>query len=136
MANVIYDKGLESWLEGQIAYLTGVIKVCLVTSGYVPNTSTHQFYSDLTPASNVVGTDQTLTSKTGVAGVANAANITFPSVSSGSTVNYLVCYNSTGVSSTSNLLFIIDTAQGLPFTTNGGNVNVNWDTGANKIFKL
>jgi hypothetical protein len=56
MANALYDKGRQAFLEGSIAYLTDTIKVALVTNGYTPNLSTHQFYSDLTPGSNVVGT--------------------------------------------------------------------------------
>jgi hypothetical protein len=30
----------------------------------------------------------------------------------------------------------IDAATGLPLTPNGGDVTIQWDNGANKIFKL
>ncbi len=136
MANALYDLGRQAFLEGSIAYLTDTIKVALVKNTYTPNTSTHQFYSDLTPASNVVGTSQTLASKTSTSGVANAANITFSSVTSGSTVSYLAIYKDTGVTTTSPLIALIDTATGLPVATNGGDITISWDTGANKIFKL
>jgi len=34
------------------------------------------------------------------------------------------------------MLLYIDTATGLPVTPNGGDINVNWDNGANKIAKI
>ena len=40
------------------------------------------------------------------------------------------------MASTSQLVAYIDTATGLPVTPNGGNIQIVWDTGANKIFAL
>ena len=37
---------------------------------------------------------------------------------------------------TSPLIANIDVATGLPITPSGGDIIVQWDTGANKIFKL
>jgi hypothetical protein len=34
------------------------------------------------------------------------------------------------------LIAYIDTATGLPFTPSGGDIEVQWDSGANAIFKL
>jgi len=34
------------------------------------------------------------------------------------------------------LIAYIDTATGLPFTPSGGDIEVVWDAGANRIFKL
>jgi hypothetical protein len=34
------------------------------------------------------------------------------------------------------LIAFIDAATNLPVTPNGGNINIAWDTGTNKIFKL
>ena len=42
----------------------------------------------------------------------------------------------TGTEATKDLIAFIDTATGLPCTPNGGNINVVWDSGANRIFKL
>ena len=133
MANALYDKGRQSFLEGTIAFLTDTIKIALVTSGYTPNLATHQFLSDL--GANTVGTDQTLGTKTSTSGVANAANPSWTSVT-GTSITYLALYKSTGVAGTSPLIGLIDTATGLPFSITGGNVSVTFDTGANKIFKL
>jgi hypothetical protein len=136
MANALYDKGRQAFLDGSINWSAFTIKVALVKSSYTPNLATHQFYSDLTPASNVIGTDQTLASKTSTTGVADAADITFPAVTGGSTVTYLAIYYYTGTNSTSPLLALIDTATGLPLVTNGGDITVIWDNGSNRIFKL
>lgn len=75
------------------------------------------------------------TTKTTAAGVADADDITFTSVS-GATVEALVIYQDTGTGTTSRLIAYIDTATGLPATPTGGDISVTWDSGSNKIFKL
>jgi len=134
MANALYDHGRQAFLEGSIAYLTDNIKVALVGSGYVPNLMSHQFYNAL--GANTVGVPVALTSKTSTAGVAMAANVTFSNVQA-STITFIAMYKDTGNTATSPLICLIDTASGLPITVpSGGNVDVNWDTGPNGIFKL
>lgn len=134
MANALYDLGREGFLAGDIDWDADTIKAVLVDTGtYTVNLATHQFHSDLSGIVATLGSG--FTSKTVAAGVADAANITFSSVS-GSSVEAVVIYQDTGTSSTSRLIAYIDTATGLPVTPNGGDINVNWDDGANKIFKL
>lgn len=134
MANALYDLGRQAFLEGSIAYLTDNIKAVLVSSGYTPATATHQFLSDI-PGGSRVATSGNLASKTSSAGVANAASVTFSAVT-GAQCLYLVLYKDTGTATTSPLIAIFDTATGLPVTPSGGDITINWDTGANKIFKL
>ena len=111
----------------------GNIKACLVDSAsYTPDTAADQFLSDL---SGVVATSGNLTSKTTTDGVADAADVTFSSVT-GNQSEYIVVYQDTGTPSTSRLIALVDTATGLPVTPNGGDIVVQWDSGANKIFKL
>lgn len=133
MANSLYDAGREAFLKGQIDVSTHTIKAALVTSSYTPSLSTHDAYDDV--SANVVGTPQTLGSKTTTAGVFDAADVTFTAVASGA-VTYVLVYKDTGTPSTSNLIALIDTATGLPVTANGGDISVTWDNGSNKIFKL
>lgn len=135
MANKIWPKGKEGLLSGAFNLPSDTIKLALLSSGYSYSTA-HQFYSDLTPGSNVVGTPQALASKTITNGVFDAASpVTFTSVS-GSQVTQMAIFKDTGVAGTSPLLEHIDTATGLPVTPNGGNITVSWDTGSNKIFAL
>lgn len=55
---------------------------------------------------------------------------------SGSASAYIVIVRDTGADATSPLIALIDTATGLPVTPNGGDITIQWDSGANKIFKL
>lgn len=133
MANRLYDLGRESFLKGEISWSGDNIKACLVDSAsYTPDTAADQFLSDL---SGVVATSGNLTSKTTTDGVADAADVTFSSVT-GNQSEYIVVYQDTGTPSTSRLIALVDTATGLPVTPNGGDIVVQWDSGANKIFKL
>ena len=135
MANALYDKGREAFLNGQISWGNDSIKVCLVdTNDYAVNLATHDFLDDI-PSTAIVATSAALGSKTYAAGVADAADVTFSSVT-GDISEALVIYQDTGTASTSRLIAYIDTATGLPVTPNGGDIVVQWDNGANRIFKL
>ena len=135
MANALYDKGREGFLDGSIDWDTNTIKVVLVDAAdYTVNLATDDNLDDI-PAGARVSTSPALTGKTVTAGVADADDVTFSSVS-GDPSEALVIYKDTGVESTSRLIAYIDTATGLPVTPNGGNITVQWDSGANKIFKL
>jgi hypothetical protein len=106
--------------------------VALVDTGTYTFSQTHEFYSSV---SGVVGTPQTLASKTTTSGVADAADVTFTAVT-GASAEALIIYKDTGSTATSPLIAYIDTATGLPVTPNSGDINIIWDSGANKIFKL
>jgi hypothetical protein len=133
MANALYDKGREGFLDGSIDWDTDDIKVCLVDTGtYTVNLATHEDLADVT---GIVATSGNLVSKTVTAGVADAADVTFTAVS-GSSVEALVIYQDTGVAATSRLIAYIDTGTGLPVTPNGGDITIQWSNGSNRIFKL
>lgn len=125
MANALYDKGRDAFLNGGINFTADTIKIALVKSTYTPNLSTHQFYSDV--SAQVIGTPQTLSKGATSAGSANAsANSNFTAVASGSTVNYVLIYKDTGTAGTSPLIALIDTATNLPLATNNGDVSIQW----------
>jgi hypothetical protein len=135
MANALYDKGREGFLDGSIDWDTDTIKVVLVdTDDYSVDLANHDNLDDIAAGARVA-TSPALSSKTVAAGVADAADTAFSSVS-GDQSEALVIYKDTGVESTSRLIAYIDSATGLPVTPNGGDINVQWDSGANKIFKL
>lgn len=137
MANALYDKGREGFLDGSIDWDTDTIKECLVR-GYTVNLATHQFLSDITGGGGgtIVATSAALSSKTVAAGVADAADVTHSAVAAGAAIPYIIIYKDTGVAGTSRLIAYIDTATNLPVTPNGGDITIAWDNGANKIFKL
>jgi hypothetical protein len=133
MSNVVYPGALEAFLSAQINLTTHTIKAALVTSTYVYS-SAHDFYNDV---SGVVGTDQTLGTKTVTSGQFGAANSTWTAVAAGSTVRGIVIYRDTGVASTSRLLAFIDTrADGAPLSiaTDGGNITITWAGGL--VFRI
>jgi hypothetical protein len=134
MANALYDKGRQKFLDGDLDWSAHDIIVLLVTSGYTADLANDEFIDDIGGA-NEVDRSGNLASKTSTAGVADAANITLPTVT-GSAVAQVIIARDTGNDATSPLIARIDTATNLPFTPNGGDITVQWDNGANKIFKL
>lgn len=133
MANALYDKGREKFLTGAINASADTLKCALIKNTYAPTLGSDEFFSTL--SSHVVGTPQTLTSKTVTGGVLDAADVTFSAVPTAA-VKYCAIYKDTGSAATSPLIALFDTAAGLPVSTNGGDIIIAWDNGANKIFKL
>lgn len=137
MANAIYALARQSFLGGSpgINWLTDNIIALLVTSGYTPNLATDQYIS-IIGGGNIVARSGNLSAKTAINGTANAANVTWPAVS-GPTATYVVlAKKDVGGDATSPLILFIDTAINLPNTPNGGDITIQWDSGANKIFTL
>ena len=133
MANAIYPKYKEGILQSaaNTNLSSGTVKVALVDTGTYTYSSAHQFLTSLT---GVVGTAQTLGSKTFTNGTFDAADPTFTAVT-GASVEALVFYVDTGTAATSPLVAYIDTGQtGLPVTPNGGNITVTFDAAG--IFTL
>lgn len=136
MANAMYDKGREGFLDGSIDWDTDTIKAQLVDFGaYTANLATDTFLSDI-PGGARIGTAQTLASKTVTAGVADAADISVTGIVAAPSIEAIALYKDTGVAGTSRLICLIDTATGLPVAAGATQVDVAWDNGANKIFKL
>lgn len=135
MANALYDKGRQAFLQADVDWLVDDIRVILVDANdYTPNLATHDFLDDV-PVAARVATSGALTGKTATDGVADANDVTFTSVS-GDQFEYVLFYKHTGVESTSQLIALFDTATGLPTTPNGNDILLAFDNGANKIFKL
>ncbi len=133
MANALYAKGREGFLDGSIDWDGDDIKCSIVDSGaYTPNLATDEFFDDIP---SVIATSGNLAGKTVTDGVADADDVVFTAVS-GVQSEYVVIWQDSGSPATSRLIALIDTATGLPITPNGGDITVAWDNGANKIFKL
>jgi|SRR5215813_3725776 len=136
MANALYDTGRNAFLLGDIDWAADDIRAILVDAAdYTVNLVTHDFLNDIPSGARVATLGASLANKSASAGVADADNITFPTVT-GDPTEAVVLYRHTGTESTSQLIAYIDTATGLPVTPNGGDITVTWDNGANKIFKL
>lgn len=95
------------------------------------NGTTGVFYADVN--GGVIGTPQTLSSKTFTGGAFDAADVTYTGVS-GSQFEALLIYKDTGTASTSDCIFVVDSGTGLPFTPSGGDITVTWPAAG--IFKI
>ena len=142
MANALFDPGREGFLDGTVnCGATPTIKAALVR-GYT-FTASHKFVSDATGAGATFVQSVTLGTKTQTNGVFDAADSTWTAVPSGAAITSIIIYQSSAVTggadvaaTAQRLIAYIDTATNLPITPNGGDINVTWDSAANKIFKL
>ena len=133
MANVLYPEGKDNILSGNIDLLNDTIKAVLIDTGTYTYNTAHDAYDDL---SGVVGTATTIANITVTSGVVDGDDVTFSSVT-GNSVEAIVIYKDSGTPSTSYLIAYIDSASaGLPVTPNGGDITIQWSSGANKIFAL
>lgn len=137
MSSAIYDKARASFLNAEINITSDNLKVVLVVIGgghYVVDLANDQFLSAISGGDRTALTAN-LSSKTTTAGVFNAANTLFSTVT-GSASGAIVIYQDTGSAATSRLIAYIDDYAGLPVTPNGSDINIAWPTSTNKIFKL
>lgn len=135
MTNAVYSKAKEKMLQAGIDLVTGDVKAILVdTLNYYVDLENHDFLDDI-PVVAITATSPVLTNKSIAGGVFDADNITFTLVS-GNESEAIILYIDTGTESESPLIAYIDTAAGLPITPNGGDIVIEWDNGANKIFRL
>ena len=133
MPNAIYPKYKEAlWLQSANSNAnTGTVKVALVDTGVYSYSAAHEFLTSLT---GVVGTAQTVGSKTFTDVVFDGADVTYTAVT-GNSAEALVFYIDTGTAATSRLVAFIDSGfSGLPVTPNGGDITLSFN--ASGIFAL
>jgi len=139
MADATYDEARNAFLgnatHSAIDLDTDTIKVLLRDEGTTAlNVSTQVDLADISAAG--VGTDQTIAGATvGVVGVGvfDHTIATWTAVT-GASVESLDYYKSSGVATTSPLIFNIDSATGLPVTPNGG--DITFDPAAGGLYVL
>lgn len=135
MANVLFDKGREAFLGGDLDWDANTIKLIFVDhADDTPVVATDDNLDDILAGARVA-TSGAFATKTKTNGIADADDVTIATVT-GDPFESIVIYKDSGTESTSTLIAYIDVATGLPCTPNGGNITVAWDSGANKIFKL
>jgi hypothetical protein len=134
MANALYVKGKEKILSASINFVTDTIKVMLVKNTYPQSIAGDEFLTAV--EAYRLNTDQTLASKSVASGAFDAGDATFAAVTAGDTSEGVVIYKDTGSAATSPLIAYIDTITGFPLATNGGDITIQWDNGAYKIFSL
>jgi hypothetical protein len=134
MANALYDPGREGFLDGSINWSANDMRAMLVMSTYT-FVASHKFIANLGAVDN--GRTGALANKTVANGAADADDTTL--IANGANAcKAIVLFQQTGNDSTARLIGYIDTpTSGLPFTPSANQtVNIAWDSGTNKIFKL
>jgi hypothetical protein len=136
MANALFDPGREGFLDGTIDWDTGDIRVMLAKTAYTFDAA-DKFIADLPAATADNGRSAALGTKTVTNGVADAADTSLVATAAAAS-NALIIFQHTGADATARLIAYIDTpSSGLPFTPAASQtVNIAWDNGANRIFKL
>ncbi len=133
--NALYPKGKKKLLDADIDCLADNIKCVLVDLADYTYSAAHEFLSDVVAAGRVA-TSPNLAGKDTTDGVFDADDFTFAAVT-GDESEALIYYKDTGVEATSPLILYLDTGiTGIPVTPNGGDINVQHDNGANKIFAI
>ena len=135
MANALYDLGREGFLGGDIDWDANDIRLIFHDNADdTINLATDDFLDDVIAAARVA-VSGAFAGKTKTAGVADANDVVVTSVA-GDQFEAIIIYQHTGNEATARLIAAIDTATGLPCTPNGADITVQWDSGANRIFKL
>ena len=133
MANALYPKAKEAFLNADIGMDSDTITIALIDTGNYTYSASHQYRSDISNTAVIASTN--LSNKTTTNGVFDADDATFTSVT-GANCEALIIFQNTGVQSTSRLIAYIDSATGLPILPNGGDITVAFSSGSNKIFSL
>ncbi len=133
MANALYPKAKEAFLNGSINMVANTITIALVDTGVYTYSSSHQYRNEVSNSAVISST--TLSNKTITNGVFDVDDATFSSVT-GANCEALLIFQDTGVQSTSRLIAYIDSATGLPILPNGGDISVAFSSGSSKIFAL
>ena len=137
--NKVYDKARNKFLRGEISWKSGgdTFRAYLVDlqggAGYTPDFAADEFLSAIPSAALL--SYIALAPADPAAGIADAPDVTFLAVS-GAQSEAVVIVKWVTTAADSPLVAYIDTATGLPVTPNGGNIQITWDDGDDKIFKL
>jgi len=137
--NAVYDKARNKFLRGDISWKSGgdTFRAYLVDiqggAGYTVDLAADEFLDDIPPAALV--SFIALAPADPAAGVADAPDVTFLAVT-GAVCEGIVIVKWVTEAAASPLIAYIDSATGLPVTPNTGDIQITWDGGANKIFKL
>ena len=137
MASVLYPYGKQALLNGDIDLDSDVIKVRGISRSDYSYSDAHQFVSEV----NGYGTtgDYTLTGVTIDLGVFDANDATpwaaNVDIDGTKTIDAWIVFKDTGNATSSQLIAYID-IESNPVTPNGSDVNIVWDNGVNKIFRI
>lgn len=140
MANQLYVKAKEDFLNGQLNLSSNTVTLALIDTDVYTFSSDHLTRADV-PNTAVVAANNLINPVT-TSGIYDADDVIFPAVS-GANCEALILYHNTGNAeadgndqTSSRLIAYLDTASGLPILPNGGDITVRFSESASKIFAL
>ena len=128
MSSFLFNKGRQGFLGGEFDWVNDNVVALLIDTNSLAS-SDATAYSVYTQVSAAAVKSASVTGKANSDGVADADDTTFSSVS-GNACEALILYDDTVAD---RLIAWID---GFSVQPNTGDITVQWDSGANKIFKL
>lgn len=136
----MYDNAKERFIAqanavgGAVDLATTDVRAQLIDDGmYTANFATDIDDADVAAAAEISDLAAGLGTKTTSAGVFDAADDTFTSVS-GATIESTLVYEFDAIEANAELFVLLD--NGGATTPNGNDINIVWDAGANRIFAL
>lgn len=130
----MYDKGRQKIVDGTVDLLAQDIKAVLVDTALYTFSASHEFLSSIASGARVA-TSPALSSKQVLSGgVFDAADVNVVAVS-GASIEAIAIIQDTGNAATSPLLAWITSAGGMPYTPNGDDILIVWDSGQYRIFR-
>jgi hypothetical protein len=132
----VYNKARVAFGNAQISWPTSNVKAMLVSQLYTPSPATDQYVSDV-PSGAIIVRDLVCTN-IGISplGICYCTIAQVQSVSSPVEVAAMILYLSTGVDSTSPLIYFTSTGIGFPFYLQGFNYYIGYDQTANGWFTV
>jgi len=128
----LYKIGREAFLDGSIDWEKDKVRVALVNGGYSPDLIHHKTLGDI-PRKQVIAVSKPLSGKTQIDRTLDAENVWVSSVY-GDQIDYLILFKDGGRRSRSNLLACV--GEFPPVVPNGGDIQITWDNGFDKICNL
>lgn len=141
----VFDGAKEAFLAGNLDWddPAQTYRCFMVdTAIWTPDQQTDEFFTD---ASGLKGDSGNATRADGIAitnrdasgGVADGDDVTVPGVTAGPALAGILIIHDDGVAdASSRLVAFIDSGTGLPITPNGTAINIQWNAGADRIFRL
>jgi hypothetical protein len=124
LANTVYNATKNAWGLGNFVWTGSTWYAALISNSYTPNFSTDTWTGSVV-ADQIGGSVALASCAVSSAGALSANSVTFTGISASLTVKSIVVYYYNGTSYL--LAFYYDTGTGLPLTTTGANVTVDWN---------
>ena len=136
MSNFVYTKFKNSLLKGEINFNNDSIKLLIVDNTYSPNQSTDEYVSSIS-TNSILARSNSISNKIITSGTFDASDLSISNYS-GEPFNAVVLYKDTGDDNTSNLIYYVNEAEGLPFTGVNAqtDVTIQWNNALGKILSL